>query len=83
MIPNKELHYRYIVSYLLAAIILLVALAYYNVPDLVDKFSFALTLSSLLLAILAIFYTIISAQKQDSQLTRLVETNVSAQQYGR
>ena len=62
---------------MLIALILLVALAYYDVPDLVDKFSFALTLSSLLLAILAIFYTIISAQKQDMQLTKLVETNSS------
>ena len=77
MNSNREFHYRYIVSYLLVAIILLVALAYYDVPNLVDKFSFALTLSSLLLAVLAIFYTIISAQKQDLQLTKLVETNAS------
>jgi hypothetical protein len=72
---NKELHYRYIVSYLIVAIIFLITFAYYDVPDLVDKFSFALTLSSLLLSILAIFYTIISAQKQDIQLTKLVENN--------
>lgn len=77
MTENKELHYRYVVSYLLAALILLVALKYYDVPSLFDKFSFALTLSSLLLAILAIFYTIISAQKQDMQLTKLIETNTS------
>lgn len=77
MNSSKELHYRYIVSYLLVAIILLIALAYYDVPNLVDKFAFALTLCSLLLAILAIFYTKISAQKQDLQLTRLVETNAS------
>lgn len=73
----RELHYRYIVSYLILSIILLVALAYYNVPNLVDKLSFALTLSSLVLAILAIFYTIVSAQKQESQLAKLVETNVN------
>lgn len=77
MSENKELHYRYALSYLLSALVLIVALAYYEVPNLVDKFSFALTLSSLLLAILAIFYTIISAQKQDIQLTKLVETNSS------
>lgn len=77
MDSTKELHYRYGVSYLLVAIILLIALAYYNVPNLVDKFTFALTLSSLLLAVLAIFYTIISAQKQDRQLSRLVETNAN------
>ena len=43
---NREIHYRYAISYLLATIILIVALAYYDVPNLVDKFSFALTLSS-------------------------------------
>lgn len=77
MKDSKELHYRYIMSYFVIALILLVALFYYNVPNLVDKLSFALTLSSLLLAILAIFYTIISSQKQDMQLTKLVETNTS------
>ena len=53
----------------------LLALRYYDVPELVDKLSFALTLSSLLLAILAIFYTIISAQKQDINFSKLIETN--------
>lgn len=70
---NNEIHYRYAISYLISAIILIVSLAYYNVPDLVDKFSFALTLSSLLLALLAIFYTIISAHKQDSQFSKIIE----------
>lgn len=74
---NRELHYRYTISYLLSALVLLIALAYFKVPDLVDKLSFALTLSSLLLAILAIFYTIVSAQKQDTQLAKLVETNAA------
>lgn len=70
---NKELHYRYAISYLLSIIVLIVALAYYDTPDLVDKFSFALTLSSLLLAFLAIFYTIVSAHKQDAQFSRILE----------
>jgi len=72
---NSKIHYRYAISYLVSAIILLLALSYYNVPDLVGKLSFALTLSSLLLAILAIFYTIISAYKQESQFSKLIETN--------
>jgi predicted PurR-regulated permease PerM len=54
---------------------LLLALFYFDVPELVDKLSFSLTLSSLLLAILAIFYTIISANKQDINLTKIIETN--------
>ena len=73
----KELHYRYLISYLISAIILLFALAYFDVPALVDKLSFALTISSLVLAVLAIFYTVVSAQKQDLQLTKLIETNAS------
>lgn len=71
---NREIHYRYAISYLFVAIISLLALAYYNVPNLVDKLSFALTLSSLLLAVLAIFYTIISSTKQDHQFLKLNET---------
>jgi hypothetical protein len=77
MNSTRELHYRYLVSYLIFAIILLVALAYYDVPALVDKLSFALTLSSLVLAVLAIFYSVVAAEKQDIQLTKLVETNAS------
>jgi hypothetical protein len=72
---SRELHYRYVVSYLCLAIILLIAFRYFDVTDLVDKFEFALTLSSLLLAVLAIFFTIVAAEKQDLQLTKLIETN--------
>jgi len=72
---NRDLHYKYAISYLLTAIVLLISLAFYDVENLVDKLSFALTLSSLLLAILAIFYTIVSANKQDSQFSKLLETN--------
>lgn len=75
MTEKRELHYRYILAFLLLGLVLLISLAYYNVPDLVDKFLFALTLSSLLLAILAIFYTIVAANKQDLQLSKIVETN--------
>jgi len=72
---NKELHYKYIISYLLAAIVLLISLAYFDVPQLVDKFSFALTLSSLLLSVLAIFYSIIASNKQDEQFVKVIEAN--------
>lgn len=70
---KREIHYLYAISYLISLIILIISLAYYDVPELVDKFSFALTLSSLLLAVLAIFYTIISANKQDSQFFKIIE----------
>lgn len=72
---NREIHYRYVLGILLLVLVLLVTLQYFEVPDLVDKFEFALTLSSLLLALLAIFYTIVSATNQDAQLAKLIETN--------
>jgi len=34
---NSNIHYRYAISYLVIAIILLLALSYYDVPDLVNK----------------------------------------------
>lgn len=57
--------------------IVLLSFRYYEVPNLVEKMSFALTLSSLVLAVLAIFYTVVAAQKQDLQLAKLIETNAS------
>ncbi|GAA3588366.1 hypothetical protein [Marinobacter xestospongiae] len=72
---TKYIHYNYAIGILIAVIIALTALAYFDVPELVDKFTFALTLSSLLLAILAIFYSIISSKKQDEQQIKITETN--------
>lgn len=80
---NREIHYRYAISYLLMAIILLIALAYFDVEDLVDKLSFALTLSSLLLAVLAIFYTIVSSQKQEKNLDAIVAANSKLETFTR
>ncbi|WP_430474262.1 hypothetical protein ACQ0MK_20900 [Thalassospira lucentensis] len=69
---SREIHYRYAIAFLLAIMVGFVSLAYYDVPGLVDKLSFALTLSSLLLAVLAIFYTIISSSKQEKRLGEIV-----------
>ena len=74
---NKEIHYRYGISFLLIVIIQLIAFAYFDVPQLVDKFSFALTISSLILAILAIFYTVASGDKQSNQLEKILEANAT------
>jgi hypothetical protein len=73
---NHEIHYRYAISYLIFIIIGISSLCLFDVPNLVDKLSFALSLSSLLLAILAIFYTIISANKQDEQFLKSTETQL-------
>lgn len=72
---TRYIHYNYAIGILIAVIIALTALAYFDVPELVDKFTFALTLSSLLLAILAIFYSIIASKKQDEQQIKIMETN--------
>ncbi|MCX4191344.1 hypothetical protein [Methylophaga sp. OBS1] len=74
---NREIHYRYGISYLLIIIVMLISFAYYEVPHLVERVSFALTVSSLLLAILAIFYTIISGNKQSTQLEKVIEANTT------
>jgi hypothetical protein len=72
---NRELHYRYAISYLIILVIASIGFGLYDVPNLVDKVSFALTVTSLVLGIVAIFYTFVSANKQDTQLTKLIETN--------
>lgn len=74
---NKELHYKYGISYLVAIIVALIAFALFDVKDLVDKISFALTIASLVLAVVAIIYTFIAASKQENQLSKLIETNHS------
>ncbi|MDD5433033.1 MAG: hypothetical protein PHO70_08680 [Candidatus Omnitrophica bacterium] len=68
---KMKLHLQYAVGILLASLILLIAFRYFDVPDLVDKVTFALTMSSMLLSVLAIFFTINSSNKQESQLTQL------------
>lgn len=72
---NRELHYKYGISYLVTLVVALIAFGLFDVPDLVDKISFALTIASLVLAVVAIIYTFLAANKQDSQLTKLVETH--------
>lgn len=74
---NKDLHYKYGISYLVVIIVALIAFALFDVKDLVDKISFALTIASLVLAVVAIIYTFIAASKQENQLSKLIETNHS------
>lgn len=74
---NRELHYKYVISYLLIGLIAAIGFGLFDVPYLVDKISFALTITSLVLGVVAIIYTFISANKQDTQLNKLIETNFS------
>jgi len=55
---NKELHLKYWVGILMAIIVLLISTFWYDIPNLGDRLIFALTLASVLLAILAIFFTL-------------------------
>lgn len=72
---NRDLHYVYGISYLVCVIVALIAFALFDVPNLVDKVSFALTVASLVLAVVAIVYTFVAAAKQEGQLAKLLEAN--------
>ena len=72
---KRELHYLYGVSYLVIIIVALIAFALFDVKSLVDKVSFALTITSLVLAVLAIIYTYLAGARQENQLSRLISTN--------
>ena len=71
------IHYRYVIGILIFLIIEIITVAFFDIPDLVNRISFALTLSSLVLAILAIFYAIITDQKQSQHFSSLVQTQSS------
>jgi len=55
-----KIHFTYITSILTAIIIGLVAVKWSEIPNLTELISFSLTLSSLLLAVIAIVYAIYS-----------------------
>lgn len=57
-LKNKELHQRYWIGILIVIIVLLASSLFYDIPNLGEKLVFALTLSSVLLALLAIYFTI-------------------------
>lgn len=75
VMSSREIHYRYAIASLTLAVIVSIGFGLYDVPHLVDKISFALTITSLVLGLVAIIYTFISASKQELQLTKLIETN--------
>jgi len=60
MKDQMKIHFFYIVAILLAIIIILVTVRWYEIPNLIDYFNFALTLTSISLALLAIIYAFIS-----------------------
>lgn len=55
---NEGIHYKYWIGILVFLIVLVISLAWADIPGLVDKLSFALTISSVILALLAIYFTV-------------------------
>jgi hypothetical protein len=77
MTASRELHYRYAISYLLMGLIAATGFGLFNVPDLVGKVEFSLTVTSLVVGVVAIVYTFLTANKQDTQLTNLMAANAN------
>ena len=75
MSNSRELHYRYGLLLLVIALIESVAFGLYTVTNLVEKMEFALTITSLVVGVVAIVYTFLTANKQDLQLAQLLTTN--------
>ena len=80
--PTEEkkanVHVRYILGY---AVLIIIALVDYicigngNCESLIDMISFGATLSSLIMSVLAIIYTLTSESRADEQLTQIKEAN--------
>lgn len=70
----RKLHEIYISFFLVAVIIGLLAVRWGDVPKLLDYLNFALTLASLLLAVLAIVYAVFSTSTMDKSLSELGKT---------
>lgn len=77
MSSNATLHYRYAIVGLVLMLALAIGWGFYDDKDFVDKISLALTINSLALGFVAIIYTFLAANKQDAQVTKLIETNQS------
>lgn len=60
MEKHIKVHIIYIFGILIATIVSLITIKWGNIPNLVELFSFALTISSIILAILAIAYAVYS-----------------------
>lgn len=71
MSKNSKIHVGYIFSILIAIIIILITVKFGNAPQLVNQISFALTITSLVLAILAIGYAVYSNSSFSQNISKL------------
>jgi hypothetical protein len=66
-----KIHVTYVISILLAIIVMLITIQWGEIKDLVNYITFALTITSLILAILAISYSVYSNTSMTSSLTSI------------
>lgn len=71
METKYKIHAFYILFFLVATIVILLSVKWGDIPSLVQYFSFALTMSSLLLAILAIIYSFYSNSSNSKNVSLL------------
>lgn len=69
--PTTKTHFYYIVGILVAFIVLLATFEWAGIKDLASYFTFAMTLTSLILAILAILYSFLSSSGLASYVSEL------------
>lgn len=60
MTPNSKIHFCWTIAVLTAIIIILLAVKWSDIQDLANTLNFALTLTSLVLAVIAIIYAIVA-----------------------
>jgi hypothetical protein len=77
MEEKYKIHAFYIVGILLTVIIVLVSVQWSGIPNLSEKLSFALTLASLILAILAIGYAVYSNVSISRNVSTLNDVSLS------
>ena len=75
MSEKAKIHVTYVIGLLLIVIVLLVTVQWGSIPGLVSYISFALTVTSLLLAALAIGYSIYSNNSLSMVLSRLTASS--------
>lgn len=71
MNESYKIHVRYIISILITIIVILLAVEWSKIPDLINYINFALTVSSLILATLAIVYSIVTNNSLGNTLHNL------------
>ncbi|WP_303907350.1 hypothetical protein [Thiohalomonas denitrificans] len=71
MEDRSKIHFSYAIAILLAVIVVLISVEWSKVSGLIEYITFALTLSSLILAILAIIYSMVSNSSFNDIIQRL------------